>query len=51
VRDVGNDMRERGFTGARRPGQNHRGQTIGFNRPAQKFSRRENVFLPDKFLK
>ena len=30
--------------------ENHRRQSIGLNRAAQKFARRKNVLLPDKFL-
>ena len=50
VSHVGDDMSERGFSGARRPGQNHRWQTIGFNRTAKQFSRSKNMFLADKFI-
>jgi len=35
VGHVGDDMSERRFSGAGRPGQNHGRQTIGFNRAAQ----------------
>jgi len=50
VRHLRNDVRERGFSGARRTGKNYGRQTIGFNRSAQKFSRPENMFLADEFL-
>ena len=48
---VRDDLRERRFTGAGRAGQDDGRQPIGLNRAAQKFSRREDVFLPDKFFK
>ena len=38
------------FAGAGRPVENHRGQTISFDRAAQEFARPKNVFLADKFL-
>ena len=47
---LGNDVRERGFSGARGTGKNYRRQTIGFNRSAQKFARPENMFLADEVL-
>jgi hypothetical protein len=50
VRHLRNDAGERGFSAAGRPGENHGGQSIGFNRTAQKFARAENVFLADKFI-
>ena len=48
---VRDDLRERRFTGAGRAGQNDGRQPVGLNRAPQKFSRREDVFLPDKFFK
>src|SRR6266581_2801942 len=50
VRYLGNNVRERGFSGAWGAGKNYRRQTIGFNRSAQKFSRPENMFLADELL-
>ena len=50
LRHFGDDLRERRFSGSGRPGQNHRRQTIRFDRAAQKFAGRENMFLSDKFL-
>src|SRR5206468_6369313 len=50
VRHIGDDLSERGFSGARRPGDNHRWQTIGFYRTAKQFSRSENMLLADEFL-
>src|SRR5205807_4387975 len=44
------DMGQRRLAGPWRSGQNHRRQTIRFDRAAQKFSGAENMFLPDKFL-
>ena len=41
---------EPGLPDAGRTTENHRGQAIGFNRPAQQFAWPENVFLADKFL-
>ena len=49
VRHLCDDLRQRGFAGAGRPVQNHRWQTISFDRPAQEFARPENVFLADEF--
>src|SRR4029453_2363459 len=45
-----NDTRQRGFAASGRAVKNYRWQAIGFDRAAQKFARRENVFLADKFL-
>ena len=50
VRHVGDDMRKGCLAGPRRPGENHGGQTVGFDRAAQQLARRENMFLADKFL-
>ena len=50
VGHVGDDMGEGGFAGAGRAGQNDGRQTVGLDRAAQQFSRREDVFLADKFL-
>ena len=50
VRHLCDDLRQRGFAGAGRPVQNHRWQTISFDRPAQEFARPENVFLADEFF-
>ena len=45
-----NHARQGGLAAAGRPVENHRGQTISFDRPAQQFARRKNVLLADKFL-
>ena len=47
---VRDDLRQRGFASAGRAGQDHGRQPIGFDCAPQKFSRREDVFLADKFL-
>src|SRR6266550_5961909 len=46
----GNDPSQRRFSAAGRPEENHGGQTISFDCPAQKFSRPKNMFLADKFV-
>jgi hypothetical protein len=50
MRHLSDDTCKRGLSAARRPVENHRGQTISFNRATQKFAWPKNVFLPDKFL-
>ena len=50
VRHLRDDVGERGFAAAGWPGENHRRQTIGFDRAAQQFARRQNVFLADEFI-
>jgi hypothetical protein len=45
-----NDSGQCSLAAAGWPRENHRGQSIGFNRPAQQFARRENVVLADKFI-
>src|SRR5438034_2837049 len=50
VRPVGNYVRERGFSCAGRTRKNYGWQTIGFDCTAQKFPRRENMFLADEFV-
>src|SRR6266496_3080758 len=45
-----NNPSKRCLSAARRPGENHRWQTIGFNCPTQKFSRPEDMFLADEFF-
>ena len=47
---VGDDMGEGGFAGAGRAGEDDGRQPIRLDRAPQKFSRREDVFLPDKFF-
>src|SRR5450755_4206451 len=48
---VRDDLCQRRFTCAWRAGQNDGRQPVGLNRAPQKFSRREDVFLADKFFK
>ena len=50
MRHLRDDSRQRGLAAAGRPVQNHRWQTISFDRAAQKFARPKNVFLADKFF-
>jgi hypothetical protein len=50
VGHVGDDMRERCFAGAGRARQDHRRQAIRFDRAPEKFSRRENVLLPNELV-
>ena len=47
---IGDDVGQRRFARARRPREDHRGQTIGFDCAAQEFARSENMFLADKLL-
>ena len=50
LRHLRDDLRQRRFARSRRAGENDRRQPIRLNRAAQKFSWREDVLLPDKFL-
>jgi hypothetical protein len=50
VRHLRDDARQRGFSAAGRPVENYRRQAISLNGTTQKFARRKNVFLADKFL-
>jgi hypothetical protein len=50
VRHLGDDARQRRLSAAGRPVQDHRWQTISFDRPPQEFARPENVFLADEFF-
>src|SRR5215469_2593231 len=50
MRHLSDDSRQRGLTTTRRPVENYRRQAISFNRATQKFSRRKDMFLADKFL-
>ena len=50
MRHLGDHTRQRGLSAAGRSIENHGGQSISFNRAAQKFARPKNVFLADKFL-
>jgi len=43
-------LRQRRFACPWRTGQDDGREPVGFNRAPQEFSRREDVFLPDKFL-
>ena len=47
---VRDDLRQRGLPSPGRAGQDYGRQPIGLNCASQKFSRREDMFLPDKFL-
>jgi hypothetical protein len=50
VRHFRNDPSQCGLAAAGRPGENHRGQTIGFNGTAQQFARRQDVLLADELV-
>ncbi len=50
VRHLRNDPGQCGLTGAGWTGENHRRQSIGFNRAAQQFAWRQNVLLTDKLI-
>src|ERR1700730_13703984 len=50
MRHFRDDVSERGFAGAGRPGEDHGRETIGLDGATQKFSRPEDVLLSDEFF-
>jgi len=50
VRHLRNDPGQGGLAGARRSGENHRRQSIGFNGTAQQLARCQDVLLADEFI-